>query len=179
VSTVILRSTTLAGVFLLEPDVAADERGSFARIAAREELEAHGLDTVVDHVALSRNHRRATLRGLHFQAPPYGQAKLVRCLRGAIYDVIVDVRPGSSRYLAWEAFELGPDGPSLYIPAGFAHGFETLEDETEVYYQISAPRRAEAERGILWDDPLLGIEWPLPPTVISTRDSGFPLLPTR
>jgi dTDP-4-dehydrorhamnose 3,5-epimerase len=174
----ILRSTTLAGAFLLEPEVAADDRGSFVRIAAREDLAARGLETVVDHVALSRNHHRATLRGLHFQAPPHRQAKLVRCLRGAIYDVIVDVRPDSSTYLRWEAFELTPDGPTLYVPAGLAHGFETLEGETEVYYQISAARHADAERGIRWDDPLLGIKWPLRPMVMSARDAGFPLLPT-
>jgi dTDP-4-dehydrorhamnose 3,5-epimerase len=177
---VIFRETSLPGVFLLEPEVAADERGSFQRLWARDELEARGLDARVDHVALSRNRRRGTLRGLHYQAAPHEQAKLVRCTAGAIHDVIVDLRAGSPTYLRWVAVELrAPDGPALFIPAGCAHGFETLEDETEVYYQISAPRHPESERGLRWNDPTLAIPWPFPPVVVSARDEVFPLLPAR
>jgi dTDP-4-dehydrorhamnose 3,5-epimerase len=175
---VIFRPSTLAGVVLVESQVAEDERGAFTRTFAREEFEAQGLDARIDHVALSSNRRRGTLRGLHYQGAPHEQARLVRCTRGVVYDVVVDIRRESATYLKWVAFELrAAEVLAVYIPPGCAHGFETLEDDSEVHYQISSPRRPESEKGLRWDDPALGISWPLHPIVISSRDRDFPLLP--
>jgi dTDP-4-dehydrorhamnose 3,5-epimerase len=171
------RESSLAGVFMVEGQTTSDERGSFTRLFDREEFSGRGLDVMVDHVASSLNTRRGTLRGIHYQSRPNGQSKLVRCAAGSLFDVVVDVRPESQTYLSWAAFDLrAGDGLAVYIPNGCAHGFLTLEDATEVIYQISAPRRPEAERGLRWDDPALRIAWPSAPAVISDRDRGFPLL---
>jgi len=175
----ILREAALSGVFVVEAEAADDERGSFVRLFDRQEFLAHGLAAHVDHVAVSSNRVKGTLRGLHYQAEPHGQAKLIRCSAGAIYDVLVDVRAGSPTYLRCLSFELrAADRISLYVPAGFAHGFETLEDVSDVHYQISSARRTDAERGLRWDDPALGIPWPFPPVVMSERDRSWPLLPS-
>ncbi|HEV8373633.1 MAG TPA: dTDP-4-dehydrorhamnose 3,5-epimerase [Actinomycetota bacterium] len=167
--------TKVAGAFLIEPEPIGDERGLFARTFCREEFEAHGLSPVVAQCNLSFNHRRGTLRGLHYQAAPHGEAKLVRCTRGAIWDVAVDLRPGSPTYLAWFAAELS-DGnrAALYIPEGCAHGFLSLTDAAEVAYQMSAPYAPGAARGVRWDDPAFGIEWPGEVLVINQRDASYP-----
>jgi dTDP-4-dehydrorhamnose 3,5-epimerase len=171
---VILRETELRGAFVIEPELKRDERGWFAVTFERGEFEARGLDSRVQQVALSHNARRGTLRGLHFQEAPHAQPKLVRVARGAIHDVIVDLRAGSPTLRKWTAVELrGDDHRALYVPAGFAHGFQTLEDETLVVYQIGAPHVPAAERGIPYDDPALAIAWPLPVSVISQRDASF------
>lgn len=126
---------------------------------------------------VSWNRRRGTLRGLHYQAPPDAEAKLVRCTRGAIWDVIVDLRPDSATRFRWFAAELtSANRTALYVPEGFAHGFQTLSDDSEVLYQMSAFYRPEAARGARWDDPRLGITWPLPEPIISARDASYPLL---
>jgi dTDP-4-dehydrorhamnose 3,5-epimerase len=173
-----LRETPVAGVHLVEPERIADERGHFARTFAADEFTAHGLDARVTQCSTSFNARRGTLRGLHYQAAPHGEAKLVRCTRGAIYDVAVDLRPDSPSYRRWTAAELTADnGRALYIPAGCAHGFQTLVDASEVLYQISTPYVPEAARGVRWDDPAFGIDWPPPPRgrrTMAARDAGYP-----
>jgi dTDP-4-dehydrorhamnose 3,5-epimerase len=167
--------TKVAGAFLIEPEPIGDERGLFARTFCREEFEAHGLNPVVAQCNLSFNHCRGTLRGLHYQAAPHQEAKLVRCTRGAIWDVAVDLRPGSPTYRAWFGAELS-DGnrASLYIPQGCAHGFLSLTDAAEVAYQMSAPYAPGAARGVRWDDPAFGIEWPGEVLVINQRDASYP-----
>jgi dTDP-4-dehydrorhamnose 3,5-epimerase len=165
---------------LVEPDHATDERGSFTTLFAADTFRAHGLDVRIAQTAVSRNRRRGTLRGLHYQIPPFAQAKLVRCCRGFIYDVVVDLRPESATVGRWFGMELSATAERmLYLPAGLAHGFLTLEDDTDVLYHLSAPRQASAEGGIRWDDPALAIAWPLEPAVISERDRAFPLLEAR
>jgi dTDP-4-dehydrorhamnose 3,5-epimerase len=153
--------TAVFGVWLIQPRRHTDERGYFAHTWDPRALLAHGLDPVASYGAVSFNARRGTLRGLHWQQPPYAEAKLVRCTRGAIYDVALDLRPASPTYLKWAAVQLdAQSGHMLYLPAGCAHGFLTLVDETEVHYQISAPYDAEAAGGVRWDDAAFGITWP-------------------
>ncbi len=172
----IFKELALRGAFLIEPERLEDERGFFARTFCAEEFAARGLRGAVAQCSVSYNRRRGTLRGLHYQAPPHEEAKLVRCTRGAAYDVIVDIRPDSATFRQWAAIELSAENRRmLYIPEGFAHGFQTLVDETEMLYQISTAYVPEATRGIRWDDPSLAIEWP--PTaarVISPRDLALP-----
>ncbi len=169
--------TPLAGAYVIELEPNADERGSFARIWCRDEFLRHGLNPDLAQCSTSFNRKRGTLRGLHFQAEPHGEAKLVRCTRGRIYDVIVDLRPDSRSFRKWFAVELWPDSnTSVYVPEGFAHGFQTLEDDSEVLYMISAPYAPDAARGVRWNDPALGIRWPLPDPILSARDREFPLL---
>lgn len=172
----IFRETPLAGAFVLEAERIEDERGFFARTYSREEWTAHGLDPEIAQCSVSFNHRRGTLRGLHFQTAPFEEVKLVRCTRGSIWDVIVDIRPGSpTRGRHFAAVLSAEARNALYIPKGFAHGFITLEDDAEVFYQISAPYSAEHARGYRWDDPAFAIPWPEPATVISDRDLNLPL----
>jgi dTDP-4-dehydrorhamnose 3,5-epimerase len=167
--------TEISGVFLVETDPAVDERGEFVRRYCREEFAEHGLDFSPVQVSTSSNRRRGTLRGLHFQAPPKPEAKLVCCLRGAVFDVAVDLRSSSPSHGRWTAVELtAANGRGLYIPPGCAHGFQTLEDDTEVLYLITQPYESSLQRGVRWDDPTLGIEWPEEPTAISERDRSFP-----
>jgi dTDP-4-dehydrorhamnose 3,5-epimerase len=160
----------LAGAFLVDLELREDGRGFFARTWAREEFEAHR------QCSLSFNHRRGTLRGLHYQRAPHAEAKLVRCTRGGIHDVIVDLRPDSSSYRQWLAVELTAENrTALYVPEGFAHGFQTLVDATEVFYQVSQSHWPAAEGGIRWDDPAVGIEWPpADERIISERDRLWP-----
>jgi dTDP-4-dehydrorhamnose 3,5-epimerase len=166
--------TSLAGAYVVEIEPIADERGSFARTFSREEFEAHGLNPDIAQCSISFNKKRGTLRGMHFQAEPYGECKLVRCTRGAIFDVIVDLRAESATYRHWFGTDLTPgNGRMLYIPSGLAHGFQTLEDTTEVAYQISEPYRQTHARGVRFDDPAFGIEWPLQVTVVSARDREY------
>jgi dTDP-4-dehydrorhamnose 3,5-epimerase len=169
--------SSLAGVFIVEPTPVSDERGFFARTYCDEELLAVGLSAALSQSSISFNTRKGTLRGLHFQAPPFEEQKLVRCSSGAIFDVAVDVRSDSPHFKRWVGVELSArNHRALYIPAGFAHGFITLQDDTEVLYMITANYSAAHGRGFRWNDPAFGIEWPLEPAVIAERDANYPLL---
>ena len=166
----------LGGAFLIEPDRLEDERGFFARTFCVEEFAARGLNTTVAQCNVSYNRRRGTLRGLHYQAPPHEEAKLVRCTAGAAFHVVVDIRPGSPTFRRWHAVELSARNRNmLYIPEGFAHGFQTLDDHTELAYLMSKAYVPQAARGIRWDDPDLAIQWPSAAgLVISPRDLALP-----
>lgn len=170
--------TPLAGAYAVELERLEDERGFFARSFCRDEFRSRGLASVVAQCNVSWNPRRGTLRGLHFQAAPHEEAKLVRCTRGAIWDVIVDLREGSPTRLRWHALELTAENrTALYVPEGLAHGFQTLSDDAEVLYQMSVPYHADLARGVRWDDPRIGIRWPLADPIVSARDRAYPLLP--
>jgi dTDP-4-dehydrorhamnose 3,5-epimerase len=169
--------TEIAGVVVVELEERVDERGSFARTWCRDEMSSAGLAGELAQCSLSRNRRAGTLRGLHLQHPPHEEAKLVRCTRGAIFDVAVDLRPGSPTRGRWVGAELDPDsGRALYVPEGCAHGFQTLVDESDVSYMISTPYAPDAAVGVRWDDPLLAIAWPEPQgeRTISERDRALP-----
>lgn len=169
--------TGLEGVLVVEPELIEDERGFFARSWAADEFAARALSTRLAQCYISFNTLKGTLRGMHYQAEPHAEAKLVRCTRGALLDVAVDVRPGSPTLHRWTAVELSAENRrALYIPEGFAHGYQTLEDATEVFYQVSEDYHPESARGLRWNDPRLGIEWPLAVSVISGRDADFALL---
>ena len=170
-----LHEANLPGAYVLEPELIEDERGFFARIFSADELAERGLEPAVTECSIAFNRVRWTLRGLHYQTPPHEETKIVRCTRGAVYDVIVDLRADSPAYGNWDAVELTAENRlALYIPAGCAHGYLTLEDEAELLYLISPGHMPEAAGGIRWNDPLLGIEWPALPRVISARDEAFP-----
>lgn len=167
-------ATKLPGVLVIEAEKLEDERGFFARTFCREEFETHGLDTRVSQCSISFNRKKATLRGIHYQVAPHAESKLVRCTAGAIYDVAVDLRPDSPTFKQWEGVELSAQNRrALYIPAGCAHGFQTLTDDTEVYYQISEFYHPESARGVRWDDPAFEINWPFPPVMLSERDARY------
>jgi dTDP-4-dehydrorhamnose 3,5-epimerase len=167
--------TSLAGAYVIEQERHADDRGFFARIWCAREFERHGLETELAQCSVSFNHQRGTLRGLHYQAPPFAEVKVVRCTRGALFDVAVDLRPDSSTFREWVGVELTEsNGRALYVPRGLAHGFLTLADATEVTYQISTAYNAEAARGVRWNDPHFGVAWPGPVTVIAPRDRDYP-----
>lgn len=169
--------TELPGAYIVEPEPLNDERGFFARTVCAREFAAHGLATDFVQCSISVNNRRGTLRGLHYQTPPACEAKLVRCTAGAIVDVIVDIRAESPTYLKHLAIELtARNRRALYVPRMFAHGLQTLEDDTEVMYQISEYYAPEQSTGFRFDDPKLGIRWPLPVTEISPKDRQWPLL---
>jgi dTDP-4-dehydrorhamnose 3,5-epimerase len=169
--------TSVQGAHVVELEPLGDERGWFARTFDAAAFRELGLDERVSQCNASFNARAGTLRGLHLQAEPHGEAKLVRCTRGAIYDVIVDLRPESPSFCRWFGIELRAAGTaSLFAPAGCAHGFQTLTDDAEVHYQMSYHYVPEAARGVRWDDPAFGIEWPEPPAggrVISERDAAY------
>jgi dTDP-4-dehydrorhamnose 3,5-epimerase len=170
--------TGLPGAFVVEPEWLADERGFFARTWCAEEFAAHGLKDVLLQCSVSFNRRQGTLRGMHYQRPPREEAKLVRCTAGAVYDVIVDLRVDSPTYLRHFAVELTQaNRQALYVPEGFAHGFQTLADDTEVFYQMSEVFAPECAAGYRWNDPAFGLEWPLEVSVISERDRTYPDLP--
>ena len=165
----------LAGVWVVDPERHTDERGFFARSFCAQTFAEASLEAPVAQCSISWNSRRGTLRGMHWQTAPHDEAKLVRCTRGAVYDVVVDLRPESATYRQWHALELNADNRRmLYIPRGLAHGFLTLADDTEVFYQMSTHYEATASRGARWDDPSFGIRWPESPRVISTRDRTYP-----
>ncbi|HKH26885.1 MAG TPA: dTDP-4-dehydrorhamnose 3,5-epimerase family protein [Sphingomicrobium sp.] len=164
----------LAGAALLREAAHEDERGGFERLYCDVAFRAAGLPSLGVQVNFSTNYVRGTLRGLHSQAPPSQEAKLVRCTGGRIYDVIIDLRPSSSTYLRWCAAELSADGPSLLVPSGCAHGFLTLEDATSVLYLMGDVHCPDLAFGIRWDDPLFAVSWPLQPTIVSTRDLNYP-----
>jgi dTDP-4-dehydrorhamnose 3,5-epimerase len=174
---VLFRETSVVGAFVVEPERIEDERGSFARTFSVEEFAARGLDTRVDQCSTSFNLRAGTLRGMHYQLAPHAESKLVRCTRGAIYDVAVDLRPNSPSYLSWFGLDLSAEnGNALFVPQGCAHGFQTLVHSSEVHYQISTPFFPAAARGVRWDDPAFGIEWPAPPSegrTMAPRDAAY------
>ena len=171
----IFEAAPLAGAFIITPEPAGDERGEFARLFCAETFAAQGLDRRLDQISYSFNRRKGTLRGLHLQRPPHGEAKLVRVTAGAIFDVIVDVRAGSPTFGRWFGLELSAaDRRQLYIPIGFAHGFQTLTDAAEVAYAISTPYAPHAQDGLRWNDPALAIAWPDPAgAILSERDQGL------
>ena len=171
----IFQETTIRGVAEIHLEPMSDQRGSFARTWCRAEFEEHGLNPRLAQCSLSFNTRKGTLRGMHYQLQPHAEAKLVRCTSGAIYDVVVDLRPGSPTYRQWIAVVLTADKRNMvYVPEGCAHGFLTLADETEVFYQMSEFYCPEAARGVRWDDLAFGIAWPAPIEVISERDASYP-----
>ena len=173
-------STELPGVFVIEPEPRADDRGLFARTFCREEFAAHGLCTEWVQCSASFNTRAGTLRGMHWQCAPHEEVKLVRCTAGAAFDVVVDLRTDSPTFRKWVAVEItASNRKAVYIPGGCAHGFQTLVDGTELFYQMSAFYVPEAACGARWDDPALGIVWPVcEKRVIAARDLSFPDLPT-
>ena len=171
----IFRETRLPGAFVIELELQRDERGSFARTFCTREFEKHQLDARVVQCNLSENRLRGTLRGLHAQRPPHAETKLVRCTRGALFDVLLDLRPGSATRGQHVGVTLrGGDGRMLYIPKGVYHGFLTLEDDTEVFYQMSEFHEPQAAVGVRWNDPAFAIEWPGEVRVISERDASYP-----
>jgi dTDP-4-dehydrorhamnose 3,5-epimerase len=171
-----LQPLELGGLYLIEPEPIADTRGFFARCFSAAALRSAGLVTEFPEWSVSYNKKRGTLRGLHWQAEPHAETKLVQCVRGAIFDVAVDLRPGSPTRWRWLGFELTAENRRLfYIPAGFAHGFQTLTDDTEVYYHISVPYVPEAARGVRWNDPQIGVTWPpAEERIMSARDETLP-----
>ena len=171
----IFHETGLPGAFLIEPERISDARGFFARTWSAEELAERGLSTRIAQCSVSYNAARGTLRGMHYQIEPHAEVKLVRCTAGAIYDVIVDLRPTSPTYRRHFGATLSAASRmQLYIPEGFAHGFLTLEDDSEVFYQISEPYAPAAGRGVRWDDPAFAIDWPGEVRVIAPRDAAYP-----
>ncbi|MGH6689263.1 MAG: dTDP-4-dehydrorhamnose 3,5-epimerase [Gammaproteobacteria bacterium] len=172
----IFKETALSGAFVIDPEPQEDARGLFARTWCWRELQARGLETRTAQCSTSFNRRKGTLRGLHYQRPPAAETKIVRCTRGALYDVIIDLRPESPTFLEHVAVVLTADNRRmLYVPTGFAHGFQTLEDDTEVFYQISEFSAPEHARGVRWNDPLFGISWPIVDRrTIIERDQRYP-----
>jgi dTDP-4-dehydrorhamnose 3,5-epimerase len=169
--------TELQGAFVVEPTPAVDERGSFARIFCEREFGEHGLQTRFVQHSRSESVMRGTLRGMHFQLAPHAEVKVVSCQRGAMFDVIIDLRPESPTYRRWIGVELTPyNQRQLYIPAGFAHGFQTLADDTVTNYLISEFYVPQASVGVRFDDPAFGITWPMAPTTMSDKDRAWPLL---
>ncbi len=167
--------TNLLGAFVIEPEFIADERGSFGRTYCSNEFSERGLKSCFVQSSISYNKQCGTLRGMHFQKSPYAEAKLVRCTQGAIYDVIVDLRTDSKTFTRWVAVELtSKNRRALYVPEGFAHGFITLLDDTEVLYCMSEFFNAESAGGVRWDDALFGIQWPCEVRMISDRDRSYP-----
>jgi len=166
--------TNLAGAFVVEPERIVDERGWFARMYCQREFQEHGIDFVPIQASVSYNTRRGTIRGMHYQDEPFAETKLVRCTRGSLYDVIVDLRPEQPTFRRWFGVELNAENHlALLVPPGVAHGLQTLEDDTEVTYQITPAYSPAHARGVRWDDPAFQIEWPFQVVVISARDSAY------
>jgi dTDP-4-dehydrorhamnose 3,5-epimerase len=169
------RATRLHDVKVIELEPARDARGAFTRTFCAREMAAAGLETAFVQASFSHTNRAGTVRGMHFQRAPHEEVKVIRCVAGAIYDVLIDVRPASPTYMQWESYELAAgDARQLYVPAGFAHGFQTLAPATEVAYMMTAFYAPESAGGIRHDDPAFRISWPLPVTEISVRDRGWP-----
>ena len=166
--------TKLKHAFIIELEKLEDERGWFARSWCQREFREQGLDSVVVQCSMSFNTKKGTVRGMHYQLPPFAETKLVRCMRGALYDVIIDLRPDSRTFLQWVAVELSAEnGRTLYVPKGFAHGFQTLEDNTEAFYQMSEFYAPEHSRGVRWNDPLFDIAWPDKVSILSEKDQAY------
>lgn len=174
---------SVAGAYLIEADIFPDARGQFVRAWVADELSAYGLDTHIEQCGLATNMRRGTIRGMHFQTTPHDGAKTARVTRGAVFDVAIDLRPDSPTFRRWFGVELTDRGHrSLYLPAGCAHGYQTLVDDAEVLYFTAARYAPTHQGGVRWDDPAFGIEWPLgPPTIINDRDRTYPdfVIPVR
>ena len=171
----IFKETKLNDAWIIIPEKREDIRGFFARTFCCEEFNKHALDATFVQCNTSFNKRKGTIRGMHYQAPPYEEIKLVRCTWGAIYDVIIGLRPESATYKQWVGVELNQQNlKSIYIPAGVAHGFQTLADNSEVFYQMSEFYHPEYARSVRWSDPVFNIEWPLPDIIISEKDSTHP-----
>jgi len=167
--------TEIAGVILVEIEPVSDARGAFARLQCPEDFAAAGHPFTPAQTSLSRNPQIGTLRGMHYQSAPHAETKLVRCVRGRIFDVALDLRPGSPTHRRWTAAELSADNArALLIPEGVAHGFLTLEPDSDVLYQIAPRFEAGHEAGVRWDDPAFAIAWPMPPAVLSERDGAYP-----
>ena len=168
----------IPGAWVIDISPIRDQRGFFATTWLPEELRQHGIDPALAQCNVAFNYKRGTLRGMHFQMAPHAQAKIVRATRGALLDVIVDLRPESPTYRQWDAVELTADNlRMLYMPQGLAHGYLTLTDDVEAYYHASSPYAPDAESGVRWNDPAVGIRWPFEPMVISEKDRNWPLLP--
>ena len=173
----IFKETTLPGAYVIEPEKIGDDRGYFARVWCKKELQQHGLKADLAQSNVGFSHRKGTLRGLHFQKAPHAEVKIVRCTRGAIFDVIVDLRPDSRTYKLWFGVELNDENSRMiYVPEGFAQGYMTLTDNTEMNYHTSDFYSAADASGIRYDDTAIGIRWPLIPTVISQQDRNWPLI---
>ena len=171
------RPLALAGLWLVQPERRQDERGYFVRTFCEDEFAVHGLPVRFPQSNASFNARRGTLRGMHWQDDPFPEGKLVRCVRGSLLDVAVDLRPGSPTRGRWLGVTLSAEnGDALFIPPGFAHGFQTLEDGTEILYRMTERYRDGMARGVRWDDPSLAIDWPMPDPIVSPRDAQLPLL---
>jgi dTDP-4-dehydrorhamnose 3,5-epimerase len=167
--------TKLKGAFIVELEPFADERGFFALSWSEKEFAARGLESQLAECNVSFNRRKGTLRGMHYQQEPHGQVKLVRCTRGAIFDVIIDLRVESATFKQWISAELTADNHrALYIPKGFAHGFQTLTDDSEILYQMSDPFVPGSGRGVRWNDPAFAIAWPDATRAMNSRDAGYP-----
>lgn len=173
----IFTETRLLGAYIIELEPISDERGFFVRTWCAKEFKEHGLNANLVQCNLSYNAKRGTLRGMHYQIAPHEEAKIVTCIAGAVYDVIIDLRKESVTFLKWWAFELSADNRRmLYIPEGFAHGFQTLRDDTIVFYQMSEFYHPESARVIRWDDPFLAIQWPVASTILSAKDANAEIL---
>jgi dTDP-4-dehydrorhamnose 3,5-epimerase len=172
----IFTETRLKGAFIIDPEPREDERGFFARIWCQEEFGAHGLETQLVQASISVNRHAGTLRGMHYQVAPYAETKLVRCTAGSIFDVIIDLRPGSPTFREYVSVELSANNRRLlYIPRGFAHGFQTLDDNSEVAYQMSAVYHPQSARGVRWNDPAFAIDWPaVSHRIMAPRDAAYP-----
>jgi len=172
---VVIKPANLAGAYVIEPEKKEDFRGYFARLFCEQEFASHGLETRISQCSISYNKKKGTLRGMHYQVAPFEEVKLVRCSRGAIFDVIVDLRRNSPTFKRYFALELNDrNGRVLYVPVGFAHGFQTLVDETEVSYQMTQFYSAAHARGVRWNDPAFGIPWPEDTRTILGRDQEYP-----
>jgi len=171
----IFQKTSLQGAYVIEIERLEDQRGFFARTWCQQEFEAHGLNPRLVQCNISFNKKKGTLRGMHYQVSPFEEAKLIRCTRGALYDVIIDLRSTSPTFMQNFGITLSSEKRNmLYVPEGFAHGFLTLEDNTEVFYQMSEFYAPDYARGVRWNDPAFGIKWPIPVEVISERDASYP-----
>ena len=172
----IFTETKIKGVYIIGPELLTDERGFFARSFCKEEFQKHGLDTDIVQCNISYNKKKGTLRGMHYQVPPFEEAKIVSCTKGSIYDVVVDLRKESLTYCQWVSTELSEKNfKMMYIPKGCAHGFQTLEDEAIVYYQMTEFFHPECARGVQWDDPVFKIDWSINQMVIvSEKDQKYP-----
>ncbi len=173
----IFKETTLPGAYVVEPERINDHRGFFARVWCKKELQQHRLNGDLSQSNIGFSHRKGTVRGLHFQRFPYAESKIVRCTRGSIFDVIVDLRPESSTYKCWFGVELSDENRKMiYVPEGMAQGYLTLQDNTEINYHTSQFFNAEAASGVRFDDPVLAIQWPLAASVVSEQDRNWPLM---
>lgn len=173
----IIEPTEFEGLHTIHPEPFTDERGEFSRIYSVEELARHGISFAINQVNRSLTKKSGTVRGMHFQSHPHGEAKIIQCIRGAVYDVAVDMRPESPTYLQWHGVELTENNSTLYyIPVGFAHGFQTLEDRSELLYFMSTPYVAAAANGVRWDDPKIQVHWPLPVSYCAEKDAQWNLI---